>query len=225
MRFRNAGQPDDEDTRQSGAPSAFRANPCGHSLCQSPDRSTVLGAIQRNQHIKTILSRLAEIRFDAWLASGCLAQTVWNAKTCRPATYGIKDYDLIYYDADQSWSAEDAVIRRTAALFSDLPVEVQVRNQARVPLWYRDKFGVDYPPVCKAPHALLRYPSRITAIALTRHRSGRIVLYAPFGFKDTVDMRVRPNKRLAIPDVYRAKTERWLALWPELSVEPWEVHS
>ena len=54
----------------------------------------------------------------------------------------IRDYDLFYFDdSDLSWEAEDRAIRRCAALFADLGVTVELRNQARVHLWYEMRFG------------------------------------------------------------------------------------
>ena len=84
---------------------------------------------------------------DWWLTAGVLFQTVWNDVTGRPAGTGIRDADLFYFDADTSWEAEDAVIRAGAELFADLPVPVEIRNEARVHLWYADHFGVPAPAV------------------------------------------------------------------------------
>ena len=62
---------------------------------------------------RAILARLADLKApDGWLVSGALFQTVWNIRTGRTPTYGIKDYDIMYFDPDPSWEAEDAVIRR-----------------------------------------------------------------------------------------------------------------
>jgi hypothetical protein len=57
--------------------------------------------------------------------------------------YGIKDYDLGYYDAsDLSYADEDAVIRRVKTAFDEpLRSMVEVRNQARVHLRFEAKFG------------------------------------------------------------------------------------
>jgi hypothetical protein len=181
-----------------------------------------LKLIQLNPYIGAILERLPELGVEAWLTSGCLVQTAWNVKTRQRPHAGINDYDLIYYDPDVSWAAEDAVIQRAARLFDDLPIAVEVRNQARVPLWYQAKFNIAYPPLREAPHALRRYPSRTTAIAVTRRAGGDIAFYAPFGFGDALQMQVRPNRKLAIPQVYASKAERWRAAWPELVVHPWE---
>ena len=173
-----------------------------------------------NPCIATILDRLPSLGVEAWLVSGCLAQTVWNVRLGRPPQSHIADYDVIYCDPDPSWEAEDAVIGKAADLFADLAVDVQVRNQTRVPLWYAAKFGCRFPPVREARHAVLRYPSRTTAIAITRSSAGYAV-YAPFGFRDAMRLRVRPNRRLPLARVYAAKTRRWKAVWPELQVDSW----
>src|SRR5580698_10367143 len=86
--------------------------------------------VQKNQWNAHILSRAARLGFeDWWLTAGCIAQSVWNVACDRDIHVGIRDYDLFYYDPDTSWDAENDVIPRAARIFSDIPVEVQVRNQ------------------------------------------------------------------------------------------------
>ena len=60
---------------------------------------------------------------------------------------GVRGADLSYSDRDPSWEAEDAVIRRNAELFGDLPVPVEIRNEAREPLRYADRFGAPTRPL------------------------------------------------------------------------------
>lgn len=180
-----------------------------------------LSLVLMNRYNDTILSRLPELGVEAWLASGCLVQTVWNVMAGRAAHDRIGDYDLIYFDRDRSWEAEDAAIRRAAWVFQDLPVRVEVRNQARVHLWYPEKYKIPYPALSTAHHSLLRYPTRTSAVALTKSADGRYRLYAPFGLKDAMTMRVRPNKRLPISSVYRQKAQKWRKHWPMITVEAW----
>lgn len=92
---------------------------------------------------------------DWYVTAGCLFQTVWNVVTDRHPTNGIKDYDVFYFEnRDLSWEAEDAVIKAAGEAFAGLPAEVEVRNEARVHLWYEQKFGV----AC-APYASTEAPS------------------------------------------------------------------
>ena len=100
-------------------------------------------ALMRNQVLAEVLARAAAWDLPGWyLVAGCLYQTVWNAVTGQAPEAGILDYDLAYFDgSDLSWDAEDAVIRAGQTVFAGLPAPVQIRNQARVHLWYEQKFG------------------------------------------------------------------------------------
>jgi uncharacterized protein len=93
-----------------------------------------------------VLSVARRLCLPDWLVfSGAVYQRVLNHLTGRPVDYGIKDYDLAYFDAsDLSYEAEDAIIRRVRAAFDEpLRSMVEVRNQARVHHWFETKFGED----------------------------------------------------------------------------------
>lgn len=158
---------------------------------------------------------------DAWLVSGCVFQSIWNGLGGRDPAYGILDYDVFYFDPDTSYEAEDAVIRACAAAFADLNVEVQVRNQARVHLWYPQKFGRPYPPVASVEEALKRFLAPACAIAI-RMNAGAPELLAPFGVSDVFARRIRRNSLVSGSSAqYDAKAARWKSVWPEITVEPW----
>jgi hypothetical protein len=93
------------------------------------------------------LARVRALALPDWLiVSGVLYNTIWNHLTGKPSGYGIRDVDLFYFDeSDLSYEAEDAVIRRAAKHFEGLTLPVEVRNQARVHLWYPLKFGRSCP--------------------------------------------------------------------------------
>src|SRR5215469_5266390 len=59
-----------------------------------------------------------------------------------PAGRSIEDYDLVYYDAaDLSREMEARQLERAVELLGDLNVQVDVKNEARVHLWYESRFG------------------------------------------------------------------------------------
>ncbi|OYV63390.1 MAG: hypothetical protein B7X01_00355, partial [Acidiphilium sp. 21-62-4] len=151
--------------------------------------------ILQNGANRALLERLPAIGLgEAWLAAGCLFQTVWNLQTGRPPGEQISDYDLFYHDpADLSWDAEDRVIRRVANACADLDVTVEVKNQARVHLWYRDRFGTDYPALRSSEDGIGRFLVRGTCVGV-RAGCGRV--FAPFGLDDIAAGVLRPN-----PDV------------------------
>ena len=117
------------------------------------DRDRFLALTLQNPVSTAILHELLELELpDAWLVSGCLVQTIWNVLTGRQIGYGIADYDVFYFDPDLSWEAEDRVIRRAAEAFACLDAEIELRNQARVHLWFDRRNGTSgYPRLTVVP--------------------------------------------------------------------------
>ena len=149
-------------------------------------------------------------------------QTVWNAVTGRPPGTGVKDADLFYFDPDTSYEAEDAVIRRGADLFAGVAVPVEIRNEARVHLWYADRFGVPAPaPFRDCTDAIDGFAAVCCCYGITSGPGG-LRVYAPHGYADLFGMVVRPNAGPAPRSVYEAKAARWVTEWPQLTVLPWE---
>ncbi|CAL9568434.1 hypothetical protein SUDANB176_04789 [Streptomyces sp. enrichment culture] len=111
-------------------------------------RAAVQAVLSRNDVLREVLGRTASLELPGrYVTGGRLFQTVWNVVTDRPPTQGIKDYDLFCFDdGDLSWEAEDTVIRAGKEVFAGLPAEVEIRNQARVRLWYEQKSGVARTP-------------------------------------------------------------------------------
>jgi hypothetical protein len=183
--------------------------------------SEFLAAALRNPVNETIAGELFRQALpDAWIVAGCLVQTVWNVLTGRPVDYGIDDYDIFYFDPDTSWQAEDAVIRKLQDTFAAHGVKIEVRNQARVHLWYPQKHGVPYPALHSSTQGINRFLTRNTQIGI-RPTQGGYHVYAPDGFDDVVRMIVRPNRGPNFSAAnYDAKTARWKKLWPEITVLP-----
>jgi hypothetical protein len=170
-----------------------------------------------------ILRVARDVNLPQWrLVAGCIYQTVWNVLTKRPAGTGINDYDLIYFDgADLSEDAERATERYVREPLADLPAPVEVRNQARVHLWFEEYFGIPYPPLMSSDEAIRRYASATHAVGLRLLPDDRLDLFAPFGLEDIFAMVVRPNYALPNKATHDRKAARARAVWPELTVIPW----
>jgi hypothetical protein len=179
--------------------------------------------IRADCDLMRLLACLRGLRLPQWrLVAGCLYQTVWNVLTGRSRGTGIKDYDLIYFDgSDLSWEAEDRVIARVRAATASCVGPVETRNQARVHLWFEDRFGAPYPPLASADEALLRYASIVHAVGVRLEEDGRLDVAAPFGLGDMFAMVIRPNHALANAASHNAKALRAQSIWPEATVRPW----
>lgn len=181
------------------------------------------GIIRATPLLMDVIGRLPALNLpDAWLVSGAIYNTVWNHLTDRPPLTGINDIDLFYFDAsDLSYEAEDRAIKRADQVFAGLPLPVQLRNQARVHLWYPDRFGEAYPALSSSREAIDRFASLTHAVGARLDGAGEIELYTPFGLDDLFSFRIVPNRRMNNQATHDKKGERARSVWPEVVVEAW----
>ena len=168
-----------------------------------------------------VLTTIRALGLPDWrLVSGAVYQAVWNARTGRPAGYGVKDYDLAYFDAsDLSYEAEDVVIKRVAAAFDEpFRSQVEVRNQARVHLWFQNRFGEPYAPLHSTDEALGRFVAPTFAVGVRLEADDSLSIAAPFGLDDVFAMTIRPNPNRPVAKGWAKAVDSARARWPELTV-------
>lgn len=186
-------------------------------------RAAFLEIVAADPLIGETLSRVRALGLTDWLVvSGALYNSIWNHLTGKLPGYGIKDVDLFYFDeSDLSYEAEDTVIRRAAKHFEGLTLPVEVRNQARVHLWYEARFGDAYPRLSSSAEALSYFASKTHAVGVRFDAAGQLDLVAPFGLDDIFSFRITPNRALDNRRTHEAKGARAKANWPEIAVLPW----
>jgi hypothetical protein len=184
-------------------------------------RERLTAIVRSTPVLMRVLSVARGLCLPDWLVfSGAVYQPVLNHLTGRALDYGIKDYDLGYFDAsDLSYDAEDAVIRRVKAAFDEpLRSMVEVRNQARVHLWFEAKFGEAYGPLSSTAEALERFASATFAVGVRLESDDRLYIEAPFGLADLFTLRLRPNPRRKTVGFARTAADV-RRRWPEVVVE------
>jgi len=177
--------------------------------------------VRASPPLMRVLTVARRLCLPDWLVfSGAVYQPVLNHLTGRPFSYGIKDYDLAYFDAsDLSYEAEDAAIRRVSAAFDEpLRSMVQVRNQARVHLWFETKFGEPYGPLSCTAEALERFASATFAVGVRFETDDRLHIVAPFGLADLFALRLVPNPYRKTVGFARASADLQRR-WPEVVIE------
>ena len=176
--------------------------------------------VRADPGLMRVLTTVRGLGLNDWrVFSGAVYQSVWNAVTGRPAGYGVRDYDLGYFDPDVSWDAEDAVIKRVAPAFEP-PFRdmVEARNQARVHLWFEGKFGEPYQALTGTDEALPRFVAPAFAVAVRLEDDDSISVAAPFGLEDVFSMTLRPNPNRGLARDWLGVVENARARWPELTV-------
>lgn len=193
-------------------------------LTDAEQRQALESLLRGEPVIMDLLDRLETFSLrDGWLVSGAIYNTVWNLLTDRPPLTGIKDADIIYFDdGDLSYEAEDKVIEAGERHFAGVPLPVEIRNQARVHLWYERRFGrVFGAPLTHACASLERYASETHAVAV-RLANGAMEIVAPFGLDHMFSFRIVPNTAMDNEETHQAKGLRAKSVWPEIELIPWE---
>jgi hypothetical protein len=183
-------------------------------------RERLTEILRARPSLMRVLSVARHLSLPDWLVfSGAVYQPVFNHLTGRPLDYGIKDYDLGYFDAsDLSYDAEDAIIRRVKTPFDEpLRRMVEVRNQARVHLWFEAKFGEPYAPLSCTAEALERFASATFAVGVRLESDDRLHIEAPFGLADLFALRVVPNPSRKTVGFDRASADV-RRRWPEVGI-------
>jgi hypothetical protein len=173
------------------------------------------GALANRVNVE-LLARLRSLALpDCYLTAGCLFQPIWNQRSDQPAGSGIKDYDVFYFDGDVSWEAEDQIIRQITEITADLSVTVEVRNQARVHLWYPQRFGGTYPQLTSTRDGIDRYLSCCTCVGI-EVSSGAV--YARYGLEELAQGVLRINPLNVKPDLFLQKARSYQSRWPWLTI-------
>nr|WP_321442597.1 nucleotidyltransferase family protein [uncultured Cohaesibacter sp.] len=208
------------------SPHLVKADAEESKLSEQERRFLLAQFVLEDESLMEILNGLRDIDLPDWrLVSGAIYQTVWNRLTGQPQGYGIKDYDVAYFDAsDRSYEAEDGVIKRVEAARPKWQGRIEVRNQARVHLWYPERFGGPYPELKRTDESLENYMCTTHAVAVRLEADDSLSIAAPFGLEDIFSLTIRPCRRLPTNRTHYAEKARRMARhWPQLRILDWET--
>jgi hypothetical protein len=158
---------------------------------------------------------------NAWVGAGIIFQNVWNVIHGYALNTYIKDIDVLYWDEkDLSWASENSYIRSITESLPEISIPFDIKNIARVHLWYEERFGIPKTRYGSVQESISTWPVMGACMAM-RMRKGQLEFTAPHGFQDMFSLRVRPNKVLVNQMIYENKAIKWQEQWPKLSVESW----
>lgn len=179
--------------------------------------------IMLSETLSEAIERAKALDLDNYyIGAGCITQTVWNYLSNNPLDYGIKDIDFVYFDDNNlDLEAENEVILKIKNLYSDLKIQIDIKNQARVHLWYKSYFGYEIKPYSSLEDAINTWPTTATAIGVRKEKNNDFKVYAPFGLNDLFGRIVRANKAQITEEIYKSKVVNWTSKWGDLTVIPW----
>lgn len=154
-----------------------------------------------------------------YIGAGAVRDVVWDRMSGIEVHDGIKDIDVVYFDARSTGGDLDAELEQGLAQ-QRADVQWDVKNQAGVHLWFKDVFGYDVAPFASLGEAVASWPEYASAVSV-RLEDKKLDVIAPYGLEDLLEMRVRRNPVRVTEDEYRRRTNRkkYTERWPEVTIQ------
>lgn len=193
----------------------------GYNCDLDTQKQMLFSILSKNSVLFEIIKEAQSIGLkNYYIGAGCICQTVWNFQNNLDLMYGISDVDFVYFDEDLSYEKEDLIIKQIEQNFSHLPIKIDIKNQARVHLWYKEYYGYELQPYVSVESAINTWPTTATAIGV-KILDDKFIAYAPFGLNDMFGQIIRANKAQIKKETYQKKCEKWCGKWDTLKVIEW----
>jgi uncharacterized protein len=178
----------------------------------------ILALIGRDDDMMKILKAASILNLpDWWICAGFVRAKIWdtlhgfNERTKTP------DVDVIYFDDTRV--DEDVEKELENKLKSILPgVPWSVKNEARMHVINQ------IPPYTSSEDAISKFPETATALGVKLDKGNQLVLTAPCGIEDVLNLELKPTsyfteteERTAIYEE-RIRKKNWKGIWDGIRV-------
>lgn len=183
-------------------------------------QAVIAELLNANPWVPPVLNAIKTLP-GAWMGAGIIFQNIWNLHHGFPLNSHIKDIDVFYWQPeDLSWEAEDQVVQTLNKKLSHLEISIDIKNIARIHLWYEQRFGIKKQAYQSVAESIASWPV-IGACMAVRLKDDKLEFCAPYGFNDALNLRIRANKVLVDQNIYEDKAFKWKQQWPQLKVFDW----
>lgn len=183
------------------------------------NEQTIISIINEDQWMMDILRAAKTLNLpDWWICAGFVRSKVWDTLHHFSERTPLPDIDVIYFAPGQvdelvekKWEAQ------LTAIMPNIPWSV--KNEARM------HTKSNMPPYSSSVDAISKFPETATALGVKLDGKNNVILAAPCGISDLVQLEVKPTlfftetkERIEIYEARIAK-KNWKAIWPRLCVQ------
>ncbi|MDY0395683.1 nucleotidyltransferase family protein [Virgibacillus halophilus] len=123
---------------------------------------------------------------DWWICAGFVRSKIWDVLHKHRERTPIPNIDVIYFNSQNMVEREEKAYERK--LHSILPsIPWSVKNEARMHM--RNKVS----PYSSSVDAIAKFPETATALGVKLEKGDNVVLAAPYGISDAVNLKVKPT--------------------------------
>lgn len=191
---------------------------------QIRNKDDIRAFIQEDKWMMDILASVKLLNLpDWWVCAGFVRSKIWDVLHDFDEKTPLPDIDVIYYDQA---IVEEKEEKRLEEQLKDLMPTIpwSVKNQARMHI----ENGI--PPYTSAEDAIAKFPETATALGVKLDEGNHVILTAPHGVQDIVNLVVRPTpyffeseERMLIY-AERVRKKNWQSIWGQVDVIGWDVN-
>ncbi|MCR8644830.1 nucleotidyltransferase family protein [Paenibacillus sp. N1-5-1-14] len=154
---------------------------------------------------------------DWWVCAGFVRSKVWDVLHGFEERTPMQDVDVIYYDPKSLDEAvEKEFEQKLIRIMPDVPWSV--KNEARMHVIN------NIPPYASSVDAISKFPETVTALGLSINEQDQVILTAPCGIEDLLNLVLRPTpyfeQTIERMDIYKERIHKknWISYWPKVTM-------
>lgn len=183
------------------------------------NENDILSIIRNDDWMMDILKVTKQLHLpDWWVCAGFVRSKIWDTLHHFNKRTSLPDIDVIYYDDRNN---NESVEKEWEAHLTDIApcIPWSVKNQARMHLANHTE------PYISSTDAMSKFPETATALGVKLDDADNLILAAPHGIDDVINLKVKPTDYFAQSKermkMYekRVANKSWLHIWSGLRIE------
>jgi hypothetical protein len=178
----------------------------------------IIEVITKDQWMMDILKSAKTLNLpDWWICAGFVRSKIWDTLHSFNERTPIPDIDVIYFDPTNIDELEEKKLEEILKVIMPY-TPWSVKNEARM------HFKSNMPPYSSSVDAISKFPETATALGVKLDEKDNVVLTAPCGISDVVNLKVKPTlfftqtkERVEIYEE-RILKKNWKLIWTNLKV-------
>lgn len=178
----------------------------------------VISLIQEDAWMMEILKTTKTLNLpDWWVCAGFVRSKIWDVLHHFSERTALPDIDVVYFDpTNLNEDEEKELEKKLNKLHPSIPWSV--KNQARMHLLNH------FPPYTSSIDAISKFTETATALGVKLDKSDKVILTAPCGIQDVINLEVRPTpyfmeseERMPIYEE-RVRRKNWKSIWNKVKI-------
>jgi len=154
---------------------------------------------------------------DWWVCAGFVRSKIWDVLHDFSERTPLPDVDVVFYDPTNLNETYEKELEKKLK-YRRLDIPWSVKNQSRMHVIN------DVPPYTSTVNAISKFPETVTALGVKLDENDNVILTAPHGIHDVINMEVKPvtyfmetKERMLIYEE-RIRKKNWQSIWEKIIV-------